>query len=81
MIRRIRPIGNSYGLIIDKSVLDFLKLGDGSPVEVSLAPGGKGILLTPASEDDAKAAHTARVRTSGDRVMKRHGGAFKKLAE
>ena len=81
MIRRIRPIGNSHGLIIDKSVLDFLKLGDGSLVEVSLAAGGKGILLTPVSEDDPKAARKARVRASGDRVMKRHGDAFKKLAE
>jgi antitoxin component of MazEF toxin-antitoxin module len=82
MVRRIRPIGNSHGLIIDKAILDLLNLRDGSSVDVSLAPDGKGILLTPVeSVDTEKAAHKARVRAAGDRVMNRHASAFKKLAE
>ena len=90
MVRTIRPIGDSCGVIIDKAVLDLLNLRVGSPVDVSLAPGGKGILLTPveAPEDGAetdadaeKAAHKARVRTAGDGVVARHANAFRKLAE
>lgn len=86
MIRVIRPIGNSCGIIIDKPVLDLLNLQAGSYVDVSLAPGGKGILITPvehaeAAPDAEKAAHKARVRAAGDQVIERHASAFRKLAE
>jgi antitoxin component of MazEF toxin-antitoxin module len=92
MVRLIRPIGNSCGLIIDKAVLDLFNLRAGSPVDVTLAPGGKGILITPAEAeaeevdatadaDAEKAAHKARVREAADGVMKRHANVFKKLAE
>jgi antitoxin component of MazEF toxin-antitoxin module len=94
MVRRIRPIGNSCGLIIDKAVLDLLNLRAGSPVDLTLAPGGKGILITPmegveadagadaeVDVEAAKAAHKDRVRAAGDRVMERHASAFKRLAE
>jgi antitoxin component of MazEF toxin-antitoxin module len=90
MVRRIRPIGNSCGLIIDKAVLDLLNLRAGSPVDLTLAPGGKGILITPMEgvEDDPevdveaeKAAHKARVRAAGAHVRKRQAKVFKRLAE
>lgn len=86
MIRVIRPIGNSCGLIIDKAVLDLLNLRAGSPVDVTLAPGGKGILITPAPVEDAdivaeKAAHKARVQAASEHVMKRQAKVFRKLAE
>jgi antitoxin component of MazEF toxin-antitoxin module len=88
MVRRIRPIGNSCGLIIDKAVLDLLNLRAGSAVDLTLAPGGKGILITPMEgvEDDVdveaeKAAHKDRVRAAGEHVRKRQARIFKRLAE
>ncbi len=82
MIRCIRPIGNSSGIIIDKPILDLLKLQNGSSVDVSLAPGGKGILLTPVKGADAEeTSHKARVRVAGEHVRKRQSKVFKKLAE
>jgi antitoxin component of MazEF toxin-antitoxin module len=88
MVRVIRPIGNSCGLIIDKAVLDLLNLRAGSPVDVTLAPGGKGILITPAEDADAtvdadaeKAAHKARVREASEHVRNKQANVFKRLAE
>ncbi|APW63177.1 hypothetical protein [Paludisphaera borealis] len=87
ILRTIRPIGNSLGIIIDKPVLDLLGLVNGSTVDVTLAPDGKGLLLTPAAADaeprseEDRAAHRARVEKAIDRVMKVHAKAFKALAE
>lgn len=84
MVETIRAIGNHQGVIIDKSVLNRLGLQTGSPIHVALAPDGKGILLTPLTAEeasDARAEHKARVRAAGEEVLKRHGSAFKKLAE
>jgi len=88
MVRVIRPIGNSCGLIIDKAVLDLLNLRAGSPVDVTLAPGGKGILITPAEApvpdadvDAEKAAHKTRVREATEHVRKKQANVFKRLAE
>lgn len=90
MIRFIRPIGNSCGLIIDKAVLDLLNLRAGSPVDVTLAPEGKGILITPAPAEEVdatadadaeKAARIARVREAAEHVRKKQTDVFKRLAE
>ncbi len=84
MIRVIRPIGNSCGLIIDKAVLDLFNLRAGSSVDVTLAPEGKGILLTPVENpevDAERAAHKARVREASEHVRKRQAKVFKRLAE
>jgi antitoxin component of MazEF toxin-antitoxin module len=87
MLRTIRPIGNSLGIIIDKPVLDLLGLANGSTVDVTLAPDGKGLLLTPTAADAAprseedRAAHRARVEKAIDRIMTVHAKAFKALAE
>ncbi|MDR3622677.1 MAG: hypothetical protein P4L85_25215 [Paludisphaera borealis] len=83
MIRNLRQIGNSCGLIIDRPILQLLNLDVGSAVDIALAPDGKGLLLTPVNGDeaDAKAAHKARVREAALEVTKRHASALKKLAE
>ncbi len=77
MIRKLRRIGNSCGLIIDRPVLELLNLGVGSPVKIEIAPEGGGLLLTPVTEPD----HAARVREASKNVMARHGEAFEKLAK
>jgi len=77
MIRNLRRIGNSCGIIIDRPVLELLNLEVGSPVKIEIAPGGGGLLLTPATETD----HEARVREASKNVMARHGSAFEKLAK
>jgi antitoxin component of MazEF toxin-antitoxin module len=87
MQRTIRPIGNSLGIIIDKPVLDLLGLSNGSAVDVSLTPDGKGLVLTPAKNEadprpgEDREAHRARVEKAINRIMKVHAKAFKALAE
>ena len=80
MIRVIRPIGNSCGLIIDKAVLDLLNLQAGSSVDVTLAPGGKGILITPVRRRMRSAARRRREgraqgpRPRGERACEEEAG-------
>ncbi len=77
MVRNLRRIGNSCGIIIDRPILELLNLDAGSPVKIEIAPGGRGLLLTPAAEPD----HEARVREASKNVMARHGSAFERLAK
>lgn len=77
MVRNLRRIGNSCGIIIDRPVLELLNLDVGSPVKIEVAPGGGGLLLTPVNDPD----HETRVREASKNVMARHGKAFEKLAQ
>lgn len=78
----IRPVGDGHGLIIDKSILDRLRLRDGSAVSVTLSPDGTSVVVTPVEGADAEAAaHKAQVRAAGEYVQERQAGILKKLAE
>ena len=69
----IRRIGNSYGLILGKSTLESLGLGEGDKLFVVRTPDG--IRLTPYDPEFADAVHSAR------RYMRRHRNAMRKLAK
>jgi antitoxin component of MazEF toxin-antitoxin module len=40
MIKQLTRIGNSQGIILDKAILDLLKIKDGSSFEVTTKNGG-----------------------------------------
>jgi antitoxin component of MazEF toxin-antitoxin module len=80
VIKNLRPIGNSVGVIIDSAILDMLGLAVGSPVQFTFTADNKGLIMTPA-DDEAVLAHKSRVRKASHRVMKAHDETLRKLAE
>lgn len=75
MVKTLTKHGNSYALIIDKAILDLLKIEPDSPLE--LTTDGK-VLTISRAKDSARESRVARSLT---KVNARHAKALKKLAE
>ena len=74
MIKKMVAHGNSAALIIDKPILDILKIGMDTPLEI--ATDGKNLIISPVQ--DAK--REAKFRAALQKVNKKHGKTLKKLA-
>ena len=79
MIKTLKPVGNSLGLIIDRPILDLLKIDQTTQLEITVSPDGRGLTIRPVDADSA--GHRDRVRESASRMMDAHDEAFKTLAE
>ena len=75
MIKNLTKHGNSWALVIEKPILELLKIDPTAPLEVST--NGQTLVIGPAPPADRK----ARVRAASKKVNARHSKAFKKLAE
>jgi antitoxin component of MazEF toxin-antitoxin module len=75
MIKNLVKHGNSWAVVIDRPILDLLKIAPESQVE--LTTDGKSIRIAPVDSDDKK----AKVRAARAKVNSKHSKAFKKLAE
>ena len=78
MIKKLTPIGNSEGLILDKTLLGLLNLERGSDVEITIE--GDTLLVRRASKE-AVAGRAARFNNARKHVLAKHGGTLKKLAK
>ena len=78
MIKKLTPIGNSEGLILDKTLLGLLNLERGSDVELQV--DGDTLLVRRASKE-AVADRAARFNNARKHVLAKHGGTLKKLAK
>jgi len=74
MIKKMVSHGNSAALIIDKPILEILKIDMDTPLEVST--DGKNLIISPVQ--DAK--REKRFRAALQKVNKKHGKTLKKLA-
>lgn len=74
MIKKLRPIGNSLGIIIDRPILELLHIDERTPLEVST--DGKVLTIRP-----APGSHKDRVRASAKRMMGAHAATLTKLAK
>ena len=74
MQKRLTKIGSSLGIIIDKPILDLLRITANTPLEVTT--DGDLLILRPLRfvDDDGAAA-------SYKQVARRHRKSLKKLAE
>ena len=52
MIKRLTRHGNSMALVIDKGVLDLLKIDDETPLEIST--DGKVLIITPVRDEERR---------------------------
>jgi antitoxin MazE len=75
MFKTLTAIGNSLGLIIEKPILDLLKIDRNTPLEVTT--DGKGLYIRPVESEGDQAAFVESAR----RMMQVHEETFRKLAE
>jgi antitoxin component of MazEF toxin-antitoxin module len=76
MVKTIRQIGNRYGIIIDRAVLDLLGIDAQTQLEVTIQDNG--LLLRPWQDTNDR---KARVRRSANRMATIHRKALKELAD
>ena len=75
MIKKLVSHGNSSALIIDKPILDLLKVDMQTPLEITT--DGKNLIISPVK--DAK--RESRFSAALERVNKLHGKTLSKLAK
>ncbi|MBL8855807.1 MAG: hypothetical protein JNK57_17695 [Planctomycetaceae bacterium] len=75
MIKNLVKHGNSWAVIIDRPIMDLLKISPES--EIELTTDGKSIRIAPVVVGNAK----SKVRAASAKVNAKHSKAFKKLAE
>jgi antitoxin MazE len=75
MIKNFVKHGNSWALVIDRPILDLLKINPEQPVELST--DGTTMTITPVGTADDKTP----VRAARKKINERYRKAFKKLAE
>ncbi|HEX4792411.1 MAG TPA: hypothetical protein VH370_01385 [Humisphaera sp.] len=74
-IKHLTRQGNSLAVIIDRPILDLLDIDEKTPLKLSV--DGRKILLEPLSKQEI----TRRVGKAADKIERRLGGMFKRLAE
>ncbi len=77
MIKNLTPIGNSEGLILDKTLLGLLGLERGAAVEIQIE--GDTMTVRRASKE-ALQGRAAQFSAARKHVLAKHGGTLKKLA-
>jgi antitoxin component of MazEF toxin-antitoxin module len=75
MIKKLVSHGNSAALIIDKPILQLLKVDEDTSFEITT--DGRNLIISPV--EDAK--RERRFKAALEKVNKTHGKTLKKLAE
>ena len=75
MVKRLTKHGNSLALVIDRPILDLLKIDTETPLDLST--DGHRLIVAPAAQSERRQKFETAQRTA----HKRYGKAFKKLAE
>jgi len=78
MIKNLTPIGNSEGLILDKTLLGLLGLERGAAVEIQVEGETMTVRRAPREAVEGRAARFSDARKH---VLAKHGGTLKKLAK
>jgi antitoxin MazE len=74
MIKKLVSHGNSAALIIDKPILELLKVDMDTPLE--LATDGKSLIISPVEASKKEKSF----RSALEKVNRLHGTTLKKLA-
>ena len=75
MIKKLCKHGNSLALVIDRSILDLLKIDENTPLEVST--DGQALIVAPVRDE----AHRKRFEAARESTNERYGDVLKRLAE
>jgi antitoxin MazE len=75
MIKKLTKHGNSWALVIDKAVLELLKIDPETPLEI--ATDGQTLIVSPLRDPKRRAKFEAAL----DKTNRQYGRALQKLAE
>jgi antitoxin MazE len=75
MTKTLTTIGNSLGLIIDKPILELLRIDKDTLLEIET--DGKALIIRPVREEDRQ----SRVRKATEKMMDAHDETLRKLAK
>jgi antitoxin component of MazEF toxin-antitoxin module len=76
MAKRLQTIGNSAGIIIDKPVLELLKIT--SETDLEIETDGTRLIITPVRAAKTRAQKLAATQA---KVVRKHERTFRKLAK
>jgi antitoxin component of MazEF toxin-antitoxin module len=76
MVKRLQAIGNSSGLIIDKPILDLLRITQDT--DLDLATDGERLIITPIRSDSSRKRKIAKAQA---RTLTVHERTFRKLSK
>lgn len=75
MVKKLTKHGNSLALVIDRPVLDLLKIDADTPLDIST--DGARLIIAPASP----ASRKQKFDQAQERAHQRYGKTFEKLAK
>jgi antitoxin component of MazEF toxin-antitoxin module len=75
MVKKLTKHGNSLALVIDRPILDLLRIDSDTPLDIST--DGKQLIVSPVKGTDRR----ARFDAAQEWAHRRYGAAFQKLAE
>lgn len=75
MVKTLTKHGNSYALVIDKAIMELLKIQPDTPLE--LTTNGDKLIITPVRSESRQ----EKLDRVIEEVNRKFGPAFKKLAE
>jgi antitoxin component of MazEF toxin-antitoxin module len=75
MVKYLTTHGNSAALVIDKPIMELLKIDMETPLEV--VTDGKNLIISPVAD----AAREKRFKAAMIKVVAKHGRTFAKLAK
>jgi len=78
MIKTLTKYGDSYALVIDKPMLELLKIRPDTPLEI--ATDGKSVVVSPSNGEDDD-IDDDKFKQSLDKVNRRFAKVFQRLAE
>jgi len=75
MVKYLTTHGNSAALVIDKPIMELLKIDMQTPLEV--ATDGRNLIISPVADE----AREKRFKSALSKVIAKHGKTFAKLAK
>lgn len=75
MIKKLSPIGNSLGLVIEKPILELLEITKDTLLQVKT--DGEALIVRPVKKRTTK----DQALLAADELMKAHDATFRKLAK
>lgn len=75
MVKKLTKHGNSYALVIERGVMDLLKIEPDTPLEIST--NGDALIVSPVRDPE----HRERFERALEAVNRKHAKALRKLGE
>ncbi len=72
MKKKLSAVGNSFGIVIEKPILELLKID--RETELEMTTDGSRLIIEPINRSKS-------IRTAAEKIMKKHDSTFKKLAK